>query len=118
VVALQLVAVVVAQKGDFLLGLDALGDDPEVELLAERDDRRGDRAVVLVGGKILDERAVDLQPLDRKPLQRAEARIAGAEIVDRRLIAAALSFGAHSDPPWGEANFAAARRMPVKALEP
>ena len=55
-VALQFVAVVLAQEGDLLFGLDALGDDPEVELLAERDDRGGDRAVVLVVGKILDER--------------------------------------------------------------
>lgn len=47
------------------LGLDALGDDLEVERHAELDDQLDDRAGPGVAADIVDERLVDLDRVDR-----------------------------------------------------
>ena len=95
--SLQLVALVLAQERDLVVVLDALGDDAQIELLAQRDDGGRHGAVVDVGWQPLDERPVDLETRDRERLQRAEARIAGAEVVDGDLNAEALQLVHGSD---------------------
>ena len=65
------------------LRLDALGDDLEAEVVAERDDRAHDRGVVGVAVHVEHERAVDLELRDREPGEVGERRVAGAEVVDR-----------------------------------
>ena len=71
VITLHFVAIVVAQERHLLVRFDAFGDDPQIELLAQGNHRAGDGPVVLVGGKTVDERFVDLQPRDR---ERSSAR--------------------------------------------
>ena len=83
-IALHVVAAAGPQEIDLRLGFHAFGDHLDLQLLRQRDDRAGDRLVVVVARNILDEGPVDLQPADGKALQRAEAGIAGAEIVDGR----------------------------------
>src|SRR6476661_6301499 len=63
--------------------LDALGDDAEVQGLAEGDDRPGEGPVV--GPRVLgaDELPGDLQDVDREAAEVAERRVAGPEVVDR-----------------------------------
>jgi hypothetical protein len=52
------------ERDPLLDRLDTLGDDGESEAVAERDDRLGDGAVVLVVGQAVDERTADLQRID------------------------------------------------------
>src|SRR5947208_9637345 len=51
--------------------------------MREGDDRRHDRQAFRVAGKILQERAVDLQRRHRESRQVVERRVASAEVVDR-----------------------------------
>ena len=83
-IALHLVAAEAAQPQQLALGLDALGDHPQAEAVAEIDDRAHDHLVVQVVLEVLDEGLVDLQPLHRQPLDVGQRRVAGAEIVDRQ----------------------------------
>src|SRR5205823_12543704 len=46
-------------------------------------DRRYDRQTFGVAGKVMQERAVDLQCRHREPRQVVERRVSGAEVVDR-----------------------------------
>ena len=81
--ALELIAVVIAQESELLLGLDALGDDDELQAPSHRDDGHRDGGVVLVGGEVAHEGLVQLDPVDREALEVVERRIAGAEVVHR-----------------------------------
>ncbi len=67
--ALRLVAVMAAQERELLRGLDALGNDFELELAPESDDRGADLRGVLLAGQILDEGPVDLEGADRQLAQ-------------------------------------------------
>jgi hypothetical protein len=80
---LDLVAAEVAQAAQLPLRLDALGDDPQRQAVAEVDDRLHDDLVVRAVLEVLHERLVDLQPLDRQALDVGERGVAGAEVVDR-----------------------------------
>ena len=62
--------------------LDALGDDPQAERVAEGDDRVGERPLVRVAVRRDDELPGDLQDVDREAAQVAQRRVAGAEVVD------------------------------------
>src|SRR5207249_8574418 len=64
-----------------LLGkLDSFRDDLEREARAERDDRRGQRAVFLRP----DERSVHLENVDGETAEIAERRVARSEVVHRQ----------------------------------
>ena len=67
------------------LGLDAFGDDGDVELVAEGENRTDDRGVALAGADLVDEHRVDLEGADGKLPEVGEGRPAGAEVVDRDL---------------------------------
>ena len=82
-VALAELAAEVEQALDLARLLDALGDDPQPERLAERDDRMGERPLVGAPVGRHDEVPGDLQDVDREPAQVAERRVAGPEVVDR-----------------------------------
>src|SRR5579872_3984389 len=62
--------------------LDALGDDLQVQALAEIDDPAHELTLARVGLDPVDERSVDLEDVDRVGLQAGERRVAGSEIVD------------------------------------
>src|SRR5690606_18277594 len=83
--ALKLVACILPQEGELLVRFDALGDDLQAQIVAERDDRANDRRIVRVSRDILHEGTIHLQPVDRKAFEIAQARIAGSEVVDRDL---------------------------------
>src|SRR2546422_3002438 len=80
-IALQEVAAAIPEELALHRGLDAFGDDLDLERVREGHDRRDDGALVLVPGHVGDEGAVDLHLVHRKALQVGEARVAGAEIV-------------------------------------
>ena len=56
------------------LGLDALRDHPQVQAVAERDDRLGEEAVVRAAARVdvAHERAVDLERVERQAPEIAE----------------------------------------------
>ena len=81
--ALRLVASEVAEPIERVAILDALGDDPETEVLPELDSRPDDREVLDAVEHVGDERAVDLDLLDRQPLQVGERGESRPEVVDR-----------------------------------
>jgi hypothetical protein len=68
-VALQFVAAAFAQPVQLFFGLHAFGDDAQVQVVAQPDDRGTDRRVVGVVAQVLDEGPVDLQPVDRQALE-------------------------------------------------
>ena len=84
-VSLRLVALEVDQRHELLLGLDALGRDPQPERVSETDHGGHDRGVAGIRAEAAHERAVDLHRVDREALEVAERRVAGAEVVDREL---------------------------------
>src|SRR3981189_1921529 len=59
-IALQEVAAAIPQELALHRGLDAFGDDPDLERVREGHDRRDDRVLVSVTGHVGDEDAVDL----------------------------------------------------------
>ena len=72
------------ERGELLRGLDAFGDDVELERPSHARDRLDEHAgAAVVGAQRLDEAAVDLQRVEREVLEVAERRVAGAEVVDR-----------------------------------
>src|SRR6185436_538151 len=73
--ALELLALV--------LGLDALGDDGEAEVMAELDGGAHDGGVAAIGFHAAHESAVDLELVHRELLDVGERRVARAIIVDR-----------------------------------
>ena len=70
--SLDLIASVMAQEFQLFLRFHAFGDDIQAELLRHSKDSGADCRIILVGMKILYERAVDLQCIDRKSLQVTE----------------------------------------------
>ncbi len=65
------------------VGFDALGDDCDVQAVAQRDDGMHDRRVTRLAGQFLHEGLVDLDLVEGQLLQVGKAGIAGAEIVER-----------------------------------
>src|SRR5690348_13128023 len=82
-VALREPAAELAQLLELLPALDSLGDDPDVEVSGDCDDRTDDRKVAHVGHEVADEAAVDLEKIDVPLLEVAQARVSRAEVVDR-----------------------------------
>ncbi|EKD39902.1 MAG: hypothetical protein ACD_75C00256G0002 [uncultured bacterium] len=82
---LHLVAAMAPKIAELPFGLDALGDNLEVEVMAEGDDGLGDRRTAWVVGHLADKGDVHFQFVEGKPLEVAEAGIAGAEIVDGKV---------------------------------
>ena len=81
-VALSDVAAEAAQGGQDLLGLDALGDKREAEVVAEVDNALYDQRVAGVLSHGHDEGPVDLELADRQVLELAEAGVSDPEVVD------------------------------------
>ena len=67
--------------------LDAFGDDTELEIMPDADDRPDHGAALFGTGLIdlVDEAAVDLEEVDGEGTQVRQRRVSGAEIVDREL---------------------------------
>src|SRR6185369_10159810 len=82
---LRIVAAVLAQELELLLGFDAFRDDLELEAMRHLDDRIDDCRVIAIDRDVADERAIDLQRADRKLLQRRKRRVPRAEVVDREV---------------------------------
>ena len=82
-VALRERAAHLLERPQLLLGLDFLGDDGQLEIAAEDEDRLQQPAavVLVVGGG--QRAAVDLEEVDRHPLQVGAVGVAAAEVVDR-----------------------------------
>ena len=97
-VALHFVAVVIAQEAALLFGLDAFGDHPQVELVAERDDghARWPGRPALSARSLTKDLSI-FRRADRERLERRQARIAGAEVVDRQRHAHRLQFAHLAD---------------------
>jgi hypothetical protein len=70
-ISLHFIAVIFTQERDLVVRFDALGYDPQIQLLSQRNHRGGDRPVTLTDLKIADEGLVDLQPSHRKSPERA-----------------------------------------------
>ena len=83
-----MIAPLLAQEGQLLVVLDALGDDFQIEALADADDRR-DQALgpglVACDADVRNERLVDLDAVQGKTAQIIQGRIPGAEIVRREM---------------------------------
>src|ERR1043166_936012 len=73
--SLGVVAVQPAQRAGLRAGLYALGDDPQLERMCERDDRRHDRPVFRAFVDILDKSTVDLDGAHRQLGDVAEGRV-------------------------------------------
>src|SRR5262249_27458757 len=82
-VTLDQIAARGGEERELLGRLDALGDDLEAEVMAERDDRAGDQRALAIDVDLVDERAVDLERVDLEAAEVGERRVAGAEVVDR-----------------------------------
>ena len=105
--------VVAAERDELLVlvfGLDAFGDDRQLDVVREIDDAAHDREVARVAPERRDEAAVDLDDGDRKVLHVRERRVAGAEVVDgerdaevvQRLEPALLAARVDRHPALGE----------------
>ena len=81
--ALHLVALFVAQEIEMRLRLDAFGQNRDMQVLAEAQDRAHDRRRLMVGAHLVHEGAVELDLVERECVQGRERGIAGAEIVHR-----------------------------------
>ena len=100
VVALGEVAAERLEVAPGVLGLDALGDDAQAEVVGEVDRGAHDRGVGGVDGHLDHERLVDLDHVDREPLEVGQRRVAGAEVVDRER-QADLAQARRASPPRG-----------------
>ncbi len=83
-VTLQGVAADLGQPLGGALVLDALGDDPQAQVVTQVDGAADDGHVAGLG-ELLDEPLVDLELVDGQPLQVAQRGVPGAEVVDRDL---------------------------------
>src|SRR4051794_1432615 len=81
-VALAEAGLQLAQRGELLGGLDALGDDLEVERAGEVDDHADEARFAPAGGQAVDERLGDLQRVQRQRMQVRQRRVACAEVVE------------------------------------
>ncbi|MNY43724.1 hypothetical protein D3C86_1787030 [compost metagenome] len=70
------------EKRQLLLGLDAFGDDIQIEAPAQADDRADQGGIVGVIAQATNERLIDFQHIDGEPAQIAQAGISGAEVID------------------------------------
>ncbi|MNJ77176.1 hypothetical protein D3C77_746070 [compost metagenome] len=61
-----------AQERKLLGSLDALGNNLQLEVMSHGYHCRGDFHVVLIGGNLMNEAAVDFEDVDRKLLQVAK----------------------------------------------
>ena len=95
IVALDFIAIVVAQEGKLFCGFNALGDDAEIELLPKGNHGGRHGPVAFTAGEIVDERLVNFQSGHREGFQRVETGITRAEIVNGELNTEALAI-----PPW------------------
>ena len=84
-VALGPLAAEVAEGGDLVGGLDALGHGGEAEAVGQVDDAPHDGGVAGPAVHPGHERAVHLQQVDREAAQVGQGRVAGAEVVDHDL---------------------------------
>jgi hypothetical protein len=90
-----------------LVGLDALGHDPQLEGLAEADDGVAEGGVLGVEGDPVDERLVQLEDVEGEAAQVAEGRVAGAEVVNGQPDAERLEgvvWAACQWPAWRQAS--------------
>ncbi len=71
-VALYLVATMLAQEVQLLVGFHALGDHRQVQAVGHGDDCAGDLRVLLAGRQAVDEGAVDLEHVDGELLEVVE----------------------------------------------
>ena len=95
-IALDVRAAELADQGQLVMGLGALGGGVHAEALGEGDDGADDRGVAAARlGGAADEALVDLDLVERRLLQIAERGIAGAEIVEREADADRLQLGEH-----------------------
>ncbi|MBA3249448.1 MAG: hypothetical protein H0T66_03890 [Geodermatophilaceae bacterium] len=81
-------AALAAQRADrrvLLFGLDALGDDLQVQCLGHPHDRAHDLRLPGSRQRALDDLPVDLQEVQRDPLQGRQARRPGSEVVQTDL---------------------------------
>ena len=92
VIALDFIAIIVAQEGKLLGGFNALGDDAEIELLPQGNHGGSHGPVAFTAGKIVDERLVNFQSGNGEGFQRVEAGITGAEVINGELNTQALQF--------------------------
>ena len=83
-IALHFLAAGEPQQHALLLGLDALGQQRQVERAAERHDRLHQRLAAGIAAERRDEAPVDLELVEIEALQIGQAGIAGAEIVERQ----------------------------------
>ena len=65
---LGLITVALTQKIHLRSGLHPLGDDLEIEIVGQRDDRLGNRRIVGILGNIANEGAIDLEAIDGETL--------------------------------------------------
>ena len=65
-------------------GFDRLGHGEHLEMLANRQQRRGQHLIVAVAVDVADELAVDLQDVKEEILEIADGGIARAEIIQRK----------------------------------
>src|SRR5205807_1234929 len=82
VIALRNVAAEMREGGEDLLGLDAFGDDGELEVVREIDERAYDLRVLRRFQHRLHEHQVDLELIERQVREVVHRRITGAEVVD------------------------------------
>src|SRR6187549_1182351 len=110
--SLRQAATHVAKDLELLTGLDALGDDRDVEAARHGNDGADDGVVGRIGGDVAHETPVDLQRVDAPALQVRQARVASTEIVDgdfhtqvtqrRERILAELAAAILEQRPFGE----------------
>jgi hypothetical protein len=78
-VTLHLITAFTSQKVPLRLGLDAFGDNRQLQAMGKGDHRAGDRAVLGVAWQATHKTLVDLQLVERQTLQVGKRGIAGTE---------------------------------------
>ena len=68
-VALHLIATMLAQEVELLVGFHALGDHRQVQAVGHGDDRPGNLRILFARRQAIDKGAVDFQHVDRELLE-------------------------------------------------
>lgn len=89
-IALHLVAALQRQERELAFGLDALGENRNVQAVPERDDGAHDRHRMVIIVEIANEDPVDLDLLEREGVQVGQRRISRSEIIERDMHAEQL----------------------------
>ena len=91
-VALAGVAAGVAERGELGGLFDPFGNDVEIEVVSDADDRSDHEESLGVGllAELADEGLVDFEEVDREGVQVGERGVLGAEVVERDTDAEAL----------------------------